>query len=59
MLGGRGLATLYDVSVDVQASKKLKLSGYFAVADGKAVMAAIYPDGQNAKFGYLELSYSF
>ncbi|MCP5113946.1 MAG: alginate export family protein [bacterium] len=58
-LGGRGLATLYDVSVDVQASKKLKLSGYFAFADGKAVMAAIYPDGQNAKFGYLELSHSF
>jgi len=58
-LGGRGLATLYDVSVDVQMTKKLKFTGYYAFANGKSVMQAIYPNGKNAQYGYLELSYRF
>jgi alginate export protein len=58
-LGGRGLATLYDVSVDVAATKNLTLSGYYGYANGKSVMAAIYPNGKNMNFAYLELVYKF
>ncbi len=57
--GGKGLATLFDLSVDVKASGNLTLSGYYAFARGKSVMRNIYPDGPNAHFGYLELSYGF
>lgn len=56
-MGETGLATMADVSVDIQATGKLTLSGYYAYAGGGSVMAAIYPAGQNAQFGYIELTY--
>lgn len=55
--GGRGLATLYDVSADVKLTARVTLSGYFGHANGKSVMRGIYPDGKNLNFGYLEVSY--
>lgn len=57
--GGRGLATLYDVSVDIKATSHVSVAGYYGYANGKSVMAAIYPDGKNAQFGYLELALRF
>ncbi len=58
-LGGRGLATLYDASIDIKPTANLTLTGYYGYADGKSVMSAIYPDGKNAHFAYLELLYRY
>jgi hypothetical protein len=58
-LGFRGLANLYDVSVDWQASPVLLLSGYIGHARGRGVIEAIYPRGPNGNFAYLELFYRF
>jgi hypothetical protein len=57
--GGRGLATLYDVSADVAATNSLTLSGYYGYARGKSVIAAIYPARPNAQFAYLEFTFRF
>jgi len=57
--GRNSLATLYDISVDIAATGSLTLGGYYSYASGGGVMAAIYPEGSNAQFGYLEVSYRF
>lgn len=57
--GARGLATLWDVSVDWNANARVTLSGYFGYAQGKGVVRAVYPRGQDARFGYLEMTYRF
>ncbi len=56
---GRGLASLFDVSVDYPVSGRLTVSAYLAHARGKRVVEAIYPDGRNATFGYVELTWRF
>ncbi|MDE3164776.1 MAG: alginate export family protein [Acidobacteriota bacterium] len=53
--GNRGLATLYDTSVDVTASRHASFTAYFGHADGHSAAAGIYPLGRNANFGYLEM----
>lgn len=53
--GNRGLATLYDTSVDVIASRHASFTAYFGHAVGHSVAAGIYPLGKNANFGYLEM----
>ncbi len=58
-LGGRGLATLYDVSVDIKATASVTVGAYYGYANGKSVMANIYPAGKDAHFGYLEMEYQF
>ncbi len=58
-LGGRGLATLYDISVDLRATSSLTVGAYYGYANGKSVMANIYPAGKNAHYGYLEMLYRF
>jgi hypothetical protein len=58
-LGERGLANLYDVSVDVKVSKGLAMNFYYGRAQGRGVTRAIYPDQKNAQFGYIEATYTF
>ncbi len=57
--GERGLANLFDVSVDVRVSKGLALNLYYGKAIGQGVTRSIYPDDKNAQFGFIEATYSF
>jgi len=52
--GARRLANLYDVSVDYTVNAHWALHGYLGFTDGRAVVAGIYPKGNNATFGYAE-----
>ena len=57
--GQRSLANLYDTSVDYRVNPRLTLTAYFGYAQGRAAMAAIYPQGKDGRFGYLEVLYRF
>jgi hypothetical protein len=57
--GQRSMANLYDTNVEYRASPKLTLTAYFGYAQGLAVMEQIYPQGKDARLGYLELLYRF
>lgn len=57
--GYRGLANLYDISVDYHVSSKLTLIGYFGYAVGQQVIRNIYPEGKNAALTYGEIDYTF
>ena len=57
--GARGLATLYDSSVDYQLNPHVAVVGYFGYAIGKSGIAAVYPKGKDGRLGYLELGYRF
>jgi len=57
--GRRSLANLYDSSVEYRVNRHATFTGYLGYAQGKAVMAAIYPRGTDGKFGYLEALYKF
>ena len=51
------LASLADISADWQVAKTVALNFYYAYAQGKTVVAAIYPTNRNMQYGYLELVY--
>lgn len=51
------LASLADVSADWQATKNVALNFYYAYAQGKTVVAAIYPSNRNMQYGYVEVVY--
>jgi hypothetical protein len=57
--GTKGLATLYDASVDYTVNARVAVSGYVGHAQGRDVLRTIYPEGKNGTFGYLELTYKF
>jgi len=57
--GNRGLATLWESSADYQVNPRVGLGFYFANAQGKLVPAGIYPEGRDARLGYVELNYRF
>lgn len=57
--GGKGLANLYDVSVDWQATKNTVITGYYGHTTAHSVIRNIYPKSPNGHFGYLEVSYKF
>jgi len=57
--GGRGLASLYDVSADWRLNAHFGLNGYVGYANGKSVVSSIYRKDKNGRFGYLELLYRF
>jgi hypothetical protein len=57
--GARSFANQWDMSVDWNVNARVNLNGYIGFADGKAVMQQIYPKGDNASFGYVELNYKF
>lgn len=55
--GATSLASLADVSADWQVSKNVALNFYYAYAQGKTVVAAIYPTNRNMQYGYVEFVY--
>ena len=57
--GNNSLATVIDISSDYQITRTLALNLYFAHAAGKSIVAADYPGGSGANFGYLELLYKW
>ena len=52
-------ASLYDISSDYALTPSLALNLYYAHSFGKSVVAADYPAGKSANFGYLELVYKW
>jgi hypothetical protein len=57
--GRRSLGNLYDTSVEYRPSRKLTLTAYLGYTQGLAAIRAIYTQGQNGHFGYLEATYRF
>jgi len=57
--GRRSLGNLYDTSVEYRVTRKVTLTAYLGYAQGLAGMEAIYPQGKDGEFGYLEFLYRF
>ncbi|MGC1784613.1 MAG: alginate export family protein [Acidobacteriaceae bacterium] len=55
--GHSSFATTADLSADWQTTRSIGVNFYYARAWGKSVISAIYPAGENAQFGYVELVY--
>lgn len=55
--GARSFASVPDISADWKATKVLDINAYYAYAQGKTVVAAIYPTNRNMQYGYLEIVY--
>lgn len=55
--GATSLASVPDISADWQTTKNIDLNFYYGYAQGKTVVAAIYPSDRNAQFGYVEFVY--
>lgn len=55
--GFTSLASVADISADWQATHHIALNFYYAYAQGKSVVKAIYPTGSNMQYGYAELVY--
>jgi hypothetical protein len=55
--GATSLASVADISADWQAAKNFDLNFYYGYAQGKTVVAAIYPSNPNTQFGYVEFVY--
>ncbi len=55
--GSSSFASVADISADWQATKNVGLNFYYAYAQGKTVVAAIYPLNHNAQYGYVEFVY--
>lgn len=51
------LASVADISADWQVNKSLGLNFYYAYAQGKTAVAAIYPTNRNMQYGYVEIVY--
>lgn len=58
--GGNGsLANVWDISLDCPLRYGFSITTYYGHAWGKSVIAAIYPDGTDAQFGYVETNFRF
>jgi len=57
--GHRSLASLWDVSGDIQVSRDFSVTAYYAHAWGKSVVAAIYPKDRHSNYFYLETNLRF
>lgn len=57
--GHSSFASVPDISADWQATQSLAINFYYAYAQGKSVVKAIYPAGSNMKYGYVELVYQW
>jgi hypothetical protein len=55
--GQSGLATLFDISADYNVNAHAAVGVYYGHAAGKLVVQSVYPNGRNANFGYLELTF--
>jgi len=51
------LAALYDLSADYNVNGHVAIGTYYGYAAGKLVLQSIYPQGKNASFGFLELTF--
>ena len=57
--GSRALANLYDLSAEYQFTRHIGVTGYWGYAQGKTVIAKIYPQWANGSFAYIECLYKF
>lgn len=57
--GQKELAAVFDLSADYQLDAKTTLGFYVAIARGKGAIRNVFPTGQNAKFGLIELTRRF
>jgi hypothetical protein len=57
--GAKSLANLYDTSLEYRFRHDMFATLYAGYAQGRAVIAAIYPQGHNGALGYAELNYRF
>jgi hypothetical protein len=57
--GKRWLARLFDISAEWQVNARVSAGIYFAHAQGGQAAESIYPQGKNANYGFLELTYKF
>jgi hypothetical protein len=57
--GHSSLATLYDIGADYNFNRHLSASLYYGHATGKTVTQEIYPKGNSADFGFVELNWRF
>jgi hypothetical protein len=55
--GQSGLATLVDINSDYNVNPHASIGFYYGHAAGKLVVQSIYPNGKNANFGYVELTF--
>ncbi len=55
--GGRTLATMVDLSADVQVARRWTVAAYGSHVAAGPVIENIYPAGPGGWFGYLELEY--
>lgn len=55
--GSSSLASVADISADWITTKNVDLNFYYAYAQGKTVVGAIYPSDRNMQYGYVELNY--
>ena len=55
--GATSFASVPDISADWQTTKNIDLNLYYGYAQGKTVVAAIYPSNRNMQFGYVEFVY--
>jgi hypothetical protein len=55
----RGLANLYDLSVDYAFNAHASMAAYWGYAVGHAVIASIYPRNKNGSLGYIEFTFKF
>lgn len=55
--GHTSLASVPDISADWQTTKNVNINFYYAYAQGKSVVAAIFPTDKNMQFGYVEFVY--
>ena len=57
--GHNSFASTADISSDYQLTHALALNLYYSHSFGRSVIAADYPAGHDANFGYLELVYKW
>ena len=47
------------MSGDFNVNPQLSVGAYYGRAAGKSVIEAIYPQGKNANYGFLEMMFKF
>jgi len=57
--GTRNLATLLDISANWSINPRVSVGAYFGHAFGGSVTKSIYPEGNEANYGFVELQYRF
>jgi len=57
--GQKRFANVFDLSADYQLDSQTTLTFYIATARGKGVIRNVFPEGQNATLGYVELNRRF